>query len=346
MTEEANRRHMPQVTLHVVSGPYQGRSILLRQGETCRLGRSDPSDLVFGRDPHLAGVHFLLDCSADRTRLRDLGSQNGTYVNGERQLEVMIQNGDIIQAGQTQFQVRLEGDRPQPARAMKTPTAILSTDPSRPYARGCTDEDPLVRREALLAAAWTRRPWLLDYCRQLCAQPAPDHWEAIYLLAVIGEPSDLEQMLRLGRMTELGPQRFRVLGAFGHPGSVDELVVRIESKDTETAVAAGLAFTKITGIHIESDREVEITSSEEEDESATAANMMLPDPMAAAMHWRQHRSRFLSSPRCCRGFDVSHGASSEVLEALDMESRFEACLRDHFYGRRSGSPIELWSFLQ
>ncbi len=51
-----------------------------------RVGRSLDNDVVLEDDASVSGVHFQIECDQDAGvyRLRDLGSRNGTFVNGER----------------------------------------------------------------------------------------------------------------------------------------------------------------------------------------------------------------------------------------------------------------------
>lgn len=50
--------------------------------------------------------HFAIAYSEDAPVIRDLGSSNGTFVNGEVIREAELQNGDRIMAGTTVFVVR------------------------------------------------------------------------------------------------------------------------------------------------------------------------------------------------------------------------------------------------
>jgi hypothetical protein len=178
------------------------------------------------------------------------------------------------------------------------------------------DEDPAVRREALLAAVWTRQPWVLEHCRKLSAQPSLEHWDSILFLAILGKPQDLPRVLAVGRAVELGRRRFEVLAAYGHPAVVDVLLEAITSDDAQSASAAATAYQKISGAD-------------------------LPDPEQARSHWNQLKPTVSQWTRCCRGFDLSKGASEEILAQLDMQSRWEAVCRQQFEGSCSRSLIEL-----
>jgi pSer/pThr/pTyr-binding forkhead associated (FHA) protein len=72
-------------------------------GETL-LGR-DPAVQIVLDDPQVSRQHASIQADAGAAILRDLGSRNGTYVNGDRIDEVELQPGDQISLGRTTFEV-------------------------------------------------------------------------------------------------------------------------------------------------------------------------------------------------------------------------------------------------
>ena len=60
------------------------------------------------KDRYFSRVHFLVEANAPYCRLTDLGSRNGTFVNGKRVSAVDLKSGDRIQAGKTVLQVKVE----------------------------------------------------------------------------------------------------------------------------------------------------------------------------------------------------------------------------------------------
>lgn len=211
--------------------------------------------------------------------------------------------------------------------------------PASAYQTGFRDDDAAVRREALLAAAWNKQPALLDHCR------GARQLDPLYLLAVLGKPSELPRIETAGKAMELGPNRLKVLGAFGHPGVVEWILKALAGPDPRAAVAAGLAFTKITGVDVASDKRVQLPpedgSTPDEFEKEFLDEAHLPDADRASAEWLKTKDRFAKGTRWCRGFDLSQGATSEVLARLDLESRWEACLRGGFEGTWKGQPHDL-----
>ncbi len=212
------------------------------------------------------------------------------------------------------------------------------------------DEDPAVRNEAILAAIWARQPWVPEHCRKLSDEPSPNNWDAIYHLAILGKPSDLTRILAVANVHELGPQRFRALGAFGHPGVIETLLEGIKSENPLTATAAGAAFTKITGADIESDKVIQVPpedgSEPDEFEQEFLDEVTLPSSDSAQAHWQQVKTDFSSGIRWCSGLNLTQPAGMEVLDQLDLESRWEACLRGRFENTWHGSLIDLEIFPQ
>lgn len=75
------------VTLTVVSGELAPPALTVAKQTTCVLGRADDCDLRVPNDAahqRVSRHHCLLDIDPPEIFLRDLGSRNGTYVNGQK----------------------------------------------------------------------------------------------------------------------------------------------------------------------------------------------------------------------------------------------------------------------
>jgi pSer/pThr/pTyr-binding forkhead associated (FHA) protein len=77
------------------------------------VGRAEPSDWVFDDDT-LSKEHATLEFVEGSIRLRDLGSMNGTLVNGSESKSAELKNGDRFQLGAQQFQYVIEDRRRGP----------------------------------------------------------------------------------------------------------------------------------------------------------------------------------------------------------------------------------------
>ncbi len=83
--------------LRVVDGPGAGAVLLVRQGVYV-LGRAHGCDLVVP-DPGVSRQHARVQRGPEGTELVDLGSTNGTYVNGRRVVRCRLRHGDRVQLG-------------------------------------------------------------------------------------------------------------------------------------------------------------------------------------------------------------------------------------------------------
>src|ERR1043166_1392261 len=115
-----------RVTLRVLEGPYRGREFTFDHHDTFLIGRSDNAHLYLPDDRFFSRHHCLLEIAPPRCFLRDLGSTNGTFVNGQKVAEVFLRNGDRIQGGQTVLEVQVAAD-PAEAHVAETPTLAGST---------------------------------------------------------------------------------------------------------------------------------------------------------------------------------------------------------------------------
>lgn len=104
-----------RVTLRVLSGPHIGRTFTFDQHDTFLIGRADTAHLCLPEDRFFSRHHCLLEIAPPRVFLRDLGSTNGTFVNGQRVHEAYLSSGDKIQGGQTVLAVEVTVDQPAPA---------------------------------------------------------------------------------------------------------------------------------------------------------------------------------------------------------------------------------------
>ncbi len=105
----------PTLQLHVEPGAVQGHhaptGILVSShlfGTLTRIGRADDNDIVVG-DILVSKYHAELRRTELGLELVDLGSGNGTFVNGRRTNRAILEDLDLVGVGLSEF--RLVGDR-------------------------------------------------------------------------------------------------------------------------------------------------------------------------------------------------------------------------------------------
>ena len=91
-----------QISIVVVSGADAGSEFTI-EGPTTTLGRGESADIRFA-DPALSSEHAAVEFTSDGFRLRDLGSRNGTRLNGGDVKAAELKHGDRIELGGRTFQ--------------------------------------------------------------------------------------------------------------------------------------------------------------------------------------------------------------------------------------------------
>jgi two-component system NtrC family sensor kinase len=97
--------------LVVIRGPGAGTQIPLREGVQ-RIGRDSHCDIHFD-DTETSRNHAEIQCESSQVAIKDLGSSNGTFVNGQKIQVHQLKAGDFIQIGR-----RLLAYRPSPSGAI------------------------------------------------------------------------------------------------------------------------------------------------------------------------------------------------------------------------------------
>jgi pSer/pThr/pTyr-binding forkhead associated (FHA) protein len=72
-----------QYVLRFIHGPFTGKSFRVPLDRPIALGRGDDLDLVLDEE-RVSKEHARIEMRVDRLWIEDLGSTNGTFVNGEK----------------------------------------------------------------------------------------------------------------------------------------------------------------------------------------------------------------------------------------------------------------------
>lgn len=120
-----------RVTLHVIAGPQTGRDFTFDQHDTFMIGRSEDAQFCLPQDRFFSRHHCILEIAPPQCFLRDLGSTNGTFVNGIRVESAHLKHGDRIQGGETVLEVEVAADTADmfsigPRSAERTEPSIIT----------------------------------------------------------------------------------------------------------------------------------------------------------------------------------------------------------------------------
>lgn len=125
-----------QLALRFISGKYQGGEYPLGTQPEIIVGRSSDLDLVLVEDM-VSRRHARIDCTDQAITIEDLGSTNGTFVNGEKITRTSLKEGDRVLIGTSILKVISvdsaipavrRPQTPSPGRAVQTRTMSGSID--------------------------------------------------------------------------------------------------------------------------------------------------------------------------------------------------------------------------
>lgn len=98
-----------RIVLTVIAGPHKGLEFSFDRHDTFLVGRSQHAHFQLpAKDKYFSRVHFMMEVNPPQCRLIDMGSRNGTHVNGAKVLTADLKNGDQIRAGHTVLRVQVE----------------------------------------------------------------------------------------------------------------------------------------------------------------------------------------------------------------------------------------------
>lgn len=158
-----------RVTLNVVAGPQTGRSFTFDQHDTFMIGRSEDAHFCLPHDRFFSRHHCIVEIAPPQAFLRDLGSTNGTFVNGLRVDSTYLKHGDRIQGGETVLEVQVSGD--YDSQAPQAQRSYEKTEPSL-ITVACINCGLPAQAEASRPDA--RLSYLCENCReQLKKNPQP-----------------------------------------------------------------------------------------------------------------------------------------------------------------------------
>ena len=87
------------------NGPHPGVAIELRPGLN-RIGRNPANDIQ-GPDPSVSSAHCEMHVSDLGIAFRDVGSTNGSFIDGQRVTKELLTGGKTLRLGAVEFEVEI-----------------------------------------------------------------------------------------------------------------------------------------------------------------------------------------------------------------------------------------------
>ena len=112
--------------LQATEGPLTGQKFVVPDRDRVIIGRYEIYDLVVP-DPSISRKHFAVERRADGFYVVDLGSLNGTQLNGHRVSTAKLEEDDTISAGQSVLAFH-EGKGDAPAAAPAADVESITDD--------------------------------------------------------------------------------------------------------------------------------------------------------------------------------------------------------------------------
>jgi len=140
---------MSRYALKFISGKYKGGEFPLEEGKEVIIGRSSDIDMVLVEDM-VSRKHARLIQERNQITIEDLGSTNGSFVNGEKIQKATLKTGDRILIGTSIMKlIDLDGKSAEPSLAVTQKSrglrdsALQAAKASNRSIAGAIDEVPL-----------------------------------------------------------------------------------------------------------------------------------------------------------------------------------------------------------
>src|SRR5947208_11587618 len=101
----------------IVKGPNGVEKAFPMRSITVTIGRSDACEIAV-KDSSMSGKHAEISKINGEIRVKDMGSANGIWLNGERVDDVELFDGDVLRLGQTSIRIDVVGGRKRPGAGL------------------------------------------------------------------------------------------------------------------------------------------------------------------------------------------------------------------------------------
>ena len=142
--------------LKIKNGVKAGKTLTLPEGPAT-LGRGPQNNFIIA-DDSISTQHLLIVSGRNLCRIKDRGSSNGTFVNGEPVTNADLKQGDVLRCGDIEMVVDMEVVEGQYRVARHLRSANRSRDSVRSACRVRENRTPRRRhRSRRSSPAWITR---------------------------------------------------------------------------------------------------------------------------------------------------------------------------------------------
>ncbi len=127
--------------LRFLSGEREGSAFEMPRDREVVIGRAEGVDITLA-DTRVSRKHVRVNVAGHQLMIIDLGSRNGTFVNGERVLRARLKEGDQLRVGSCVLRVELAGNGQDNGKP--TPDRSHSDQPAIRGESGQLEETPLL----------------------------------------------------------------------------------------------------------------------------------------------------------------------------------------------------------
>jgi len=235
--------------LEVVSGPDQGRVLPLQRKENI-IGRDAGAHIILS-DSEVSRHHCRISIEGQRAEIEDLGSTNGTLVNGRAVEKAWLHTGDSIQLGDSLLELRAANDAlPKPAVLAGQVTDKIAGAGKAAFLKGWGWESRIVALMVILVTvtvlltAWPLIRGIRDLQRQEARREASVLVTALALANKQAVNNNEEMSLNVAGV-ERSPGVLRVL-IYDAQGRILAPVSQLHQKPTDEGTLGALAAQELT----------------------------------------------------------------------------------------------------
>lgn len=138
-----------KVQLEVIEGSRRGERFQFTSSDVFVVGRAQEAHLRLADDAHISRHHCLVEINPPSAFVRDLGSANGTYVNGQRVTSAVLRAGDVIASGATRIRFQVDAEAASetvayvPTQEHAAKSAVVAVGQQAEKGRQTGGSDPL-----------------------------------------------------------------------------------------------------------------------------------------------------------------------------------------------------------